>query len=136
VTEPDSSSQIVGVRFTKATLIVSLSDGREISTPLSWYPRLSKASEKERSQWEISPLGLHWPQLDEDIGLAGMLAGETSAARIPTNSATLKTPESIHDRRGQKWSFAYGNVVADNDTIPAKILDQLHNEIEIAINDS
>ncbi len=69
-------SQIAEVRFTDANLIVSLSDDREISTPLSWYPKLLKASEEERSQIEISPLGLHWPALDEDLSLEGMLAGQ------------------------------------------------------------
>ncbi len=74
------SSQIAGVRFTESNLIVSLSDGREISTPLAWYPKLSKASHEERGQIEISPLGLHWPSLDEDLSLEGMLAGQPASS--------------------------------------------------------
>jgi hypothetical protein len=78
-------SQITNVRFSDSSLIVSLSDGREISTPLSWYPKLSKASQEERSQIEISPLGLHWPSLDEDLSLDGMLSGQPSI--VPPSSA-------------------------------------------------
>ncbi|MBP0574907.1 DUF2442 domain-containing protein [Mycobacterium tuberculosis] len=50
-----------------------------ISAPLSWFPRLAAAPQALRNQIEISPLGLHWPALDEDIGLAGLLAGRQAA---------------------------------------------------------
>ncbi len=76
---PVPSSRISSVRFTDASLVVSLADGREISTPLSWYPKLLRASQEERGQIEITPLGLHWPKLDEDLSLDGMLAGRAAA---------------------------------------------------------
>lgn len=56
---------------------VVLSDGRELSTPLEWYPTLAQASHDDLNNFEISPFGLHWEGLDEDLGLAGMLAGQT-----------------------------------------------------------
>jgi hypothetical protein len=64
-----------GVEFTATELVVTLADGRKIVTPLDWYPRLKNASTKERQNFEIMPMGIHWPDLDEDLGIAGMLKG-------------------------------------------------------------
>jgi hypothetical protein len=63
------------VVFTPSELIVTLVDGRKISTPLDWYPRLKSAPAAKRENFEIMPLGIHWPELDEDLSVAGMLAG-------------------------------------------------------------
>lgn len=63
------------VQFTKSDLVVTLSDGRKIVTPLSWYPRLKRATAKQRANFEIMPMGIHWPELDEDLSIAGMLKG-------------------------------------------------------------
>jgi hypothetical protein len=63
------------VEFTASELIVTLADGRKIATPLDWYPRLKAASPNERANYEIMPMGIHWPDLDEDLGIAGMLKG-------------------------------------------------------------
>jgi Protein of unknown function (DUF2442) len=63
------------VEFTENELVVTLADGRKIATPLDWYPRLMRASAKERAKFEIMPMGIHWPDLDEDLGIAGMLKG-------------------------------------------------------------
>jgi hypothetical protein len=63
------------VEFTERDLVVTLADGRKIATPLDWYPRLKRASAEERSNFEIMPMGIHWPDLDEDLGIAGMLKG-------------------------------------------------------------
>ena len=63
------------VEFTATELVVTLVDGRKIATPLDWYPRLQRASVKERANFEIMPMGIHWPDLDEDLGIAGMLKG-------------------------------------------------------------
>ncbi|MBY0531778.1 MAG: DUF2442 domain-containing protein [Xanthobacteraceae bacterium] len=63
------------VVFTAAELVVTLADGRKISTPLDWYPRLKAASAQARENYEIMPMGIHWPELDEDLSVAGMLAG-------------------------------------------------------------
>jgi hypothetical protein len=64
------------VEFTKSELVVTLADGRKITTPLDWYPRLKNASNKQRAYFEIMPMGIHWPELDEDLSIAGMLKGQ------------------------------------------------------------
>ena len=56
-------------------LTVTLADGRVLQTPLWWYPRLLAATAGQRSQIELSPLGIHWPKIDEDISVASMLRG-------------------------------------------------------------
>jgi hypothetical protein len=63
------------VEFTATELVVTLQDGRRIATPLSWYPRLVSASPAHRANYEIMPMGIHWPDLDEDLSIAGMLKG-------------------------------------------------------------
>jgi hypothetical protein len=63
------------VEFTATELVVTLIDGRKIVTPLDWYPRLQGASASERAYYEIMPMGIHWPLLDEDLSIAGMLKG-------------------------------------------------------------
>ena len=65
----------VSVVFTTDELVVSLADGRKIATPLAWYPRLQNASAPARARFELMPMGIHWPELDEDLGIAGMLRG-------------------------------------------------------------
>jgi hypothetical protein len=65
----------VSVAFTADELVVTLADGRRIATPLAWYPRLKNASAAAREHVDLMPLGLHWPELDEDLGIAGMLQG-------------------------------------------------------------
>ena len=64
------------VAFTATELVVTLADGRKIATPLDWYPRLSKASIAERQNYEIMAMGIHWPDIDEDLSIAGMLKGQ------------------------------------------------------------
>jgi Protein of unknown function (DUF2442) len=64
------------VDFTATDLVVTLADGRKIATPLNWYPRLARASAAERSNYEIMPMGIHWPDIDEDLGVLGMLKGQ------------------------------------------------------------
>jgi hypothetical protein len=63
------------VEFTASELVVTLSDGRKIATPLEWYPRLQQASAAQRANYEIMPMGIHWPAIDEDLSIAGMLRG-------------------------------------------------------------
>ncbi len=77
--------RIVAVRVTAAMVIVSLADGREISTPLSWYPSLAGANSEQRNHFEITPFGVHWPDLDEDLSIAGMLAGQSSRRQAPSH---------------------------------------------------
>jgi len=67
--------RVKSVAFTANDLVVTLADGRKISTPLEWYPRLKNAPTAAREKYEIMPLGIHWPDLDEDLSVAGTLAG-------------------------------------------------------------
>jgi hypothetical protein len=63
---------------------VRLADGRSLSAPLWWYPRLLQASAAERSDIELSPLGMHWPKIDEDISVASIFRGERApGAKAP-----------------------------------------------------
>ena len=68
------------VSVTDDALIVDLADGRTVSVPLAWYPRLLHGSAAERQNWRLigSGEGLHWPELDEDISVEGLLAGRRS----------------------------------------------------------
>lgn len=61
--------------FDESTMWVTLSDGRIIGAPLAWFPKLLAASPKALQTYELSPLGIHWDRLDEDISIAGLLAG-------------------------------------------------------------
>ena len=66
---------IRNVHFTKDLMSVDLSDGRIVSVPLAWYPKLATANQKQLKKVEISPsgYGLHWPDLDEDLSVYGFL---------------------------------------------------------------
>lgn len=63
------------VRFDADSMWVALVDGGTIAVPLAWFPRLLAATPAQRAQIELSPRGLHWDRLDEDISIDGMLAG-------------------------------------------------------------
>jgi Protein of unknown function (DUF2442) len=69
------------VSFDEYMMWVDLSDGRTIGVPLAWFPRLLNATAQERQQVELSRLGLHWEHLDEDISVAGLLAGRGDMTR-------------------------------------------------------
>ena len=68
---------VVDVDVSDDTLSVQLSDGRTIAAPVAWFPRLAHGTRKERGMWRLSGggRGIHWPELDEDISVAGLLAG-------------------------------------------------------------
>ncbi len=72
--------QAISVSVTGDTLSVDLSDGRTISAPLAWYPRLAYGTPAERRNCQLigGGEGIHWPELDEDISVAGLLAGRRS----------------------------------------------------------
>ena len=75
--DPRIDAQIRSVRLTTDEVWVDLVDGRSVSVPLAWYPRLLDASEDERANWRISAggYGIHWPDLDEDLSTEGLLQG-------------------------------------------------------------
>jgi len=62
------------------SVTVELADGRTLSVPISWYPRILHATSDERNHWELlgNGIGIHWPELDEDISVQGLLAGRRS----------------------------------------------------------
>lgn len=68
------------VKVTSEALVVDLRDGRVVSVPLAWYPRLAAATPSERRNWElVGPgIGIHWPGIDEDVSVAALLAGQGS----------------------------------------------------------
>jgi hypothetical protein len=79
VTERDVFAE--SVYFSEDSMIVRLDDGRSLSVPLAWYPRLLQGTPAERANYELigDGEGIHWPELDEDISVEGLLAGRRSA---------------------------------------------------------
>ena len=72
-----TDERVLDVRFDEASLIVDLMDGRTISAPLAWYPKLLRASTEQRVRWEKNGAGygIHWPEIDEDLSTEGLLRG-------------------------------------------------------------
>lgn len=69
------STSARAVRFDDDSMWVDLDDGRRMAVPLAWFPRLLSATPEQRAQFELSPRGIHWEALDEDISIDGLLAG-------------------------------------------------------------
>ena len=69
--------RVMHVSSTDDLLVVEPEDGRTISAPLAWYPRLLHASQKDRDHWEVSGagFGIYWPTIDEDLSVEGLLRG-------------------------------------------------------------
>jgi Protein of unknown function (DUF2442) len=72
-----ADERVKNVNFTEETISVDLMDGRTITVPLTWYPRLLNATEQQRAKWEIcgGGYGIHWEEIDEDLSTEGMLRG-------------------------------------------------------------
>jgi hypothetical protein len=70
-------ARVQNVRCTDDRLIVDLTDGRELSVPMRWFPRLQNATPAQRADWELAGAGygIHWPQIDEDLSVKGLLMG-------------------------------------------------------------
>jgi len=83
------------LRVTSKTLEVVLRDGRTLSVPLEWYPRLAHGSRTERQRWRLigEGIGIHWPDLDEDISIAGLLAG------LPSGESPSSLKQWLASRR-------------------------------------
>ena len=81
--EISPGQRVKDVRITDDSLSVDLLDGRTITVPLAWYPRLLHATRKQRSHWKISGggFGIHWPDVDEDLSTEGLLRGAPAASR-------------------------------------------------------
>lgn len=76
-TLPKPGEKVRDVHFDEERMSVDLADGRTITVPLSWYPRLQNATAAQRANWHIagSGYGIHWPDVDEDLSTAGLLRG-------------------------------------------------------------
>ena len=72
--------EALNVSLTDDTLSVDLSDGRSISIPIAWFPRLLHSTEQERNNWRLigKGQGIHWEDIDEDISIEGLIAGRPS----------------------------------------------------------
>lgn len=94
-----TDERVEAVHFTRNSLVVDLKDGRSISVPLSWYPKLLKATTKQRSSWEVcgGGYGIHWPEIDEDLSTQGLLRG--ASAPLCNSKKTRKSKKSISKRR-------------------------------------
>ena len=81
--DPSPGEAVKAVRFSEESLIVDLADGRTISVPLAWFPRLLRATSAQRENWQESGggFGIHWPDLDEDLSTEGLLRGAPSPGR-------------------------------------------------------
>lgn len=81
--EPRPGERVKHVRIDEDMLSVDLLDGRTISVPLAWYPRLLGATPAQRKKWKLSGggFGIHWPDIDEDLSTEGLLRGAPSPQR-------------------------------------------------------
>jgi hypothetical protein len=91
-------TRLVNVTVTEDTLAVDLEDGRTVSVPIGWYPRLAHGTPTERVNFQISSagFGIHWPDLDEDIGVEGLLLGKKSAESPASFERWLQKREPSH----------------------------------------
>ena len=81
---PHDNDRPIAVGFSDNMLRVTLQDGRIIATPLDWYPSLQNATPEQRENFELGFAGVHWPDIDEDLSVLGMLQGN----RPPTPQAS------------------------------------------------
>jgi Protein of unknown function (DUF2442) len=96
------------VRVTSDSLVVDLADGRTLAVPLAWYPRLAHGTFSRRSKWRLIGRGegIHWPDLDEDISVEGLLAGQASDESRMSLQKWLKARRVPSSKRIQPASRA------------------------------
>jgi hypothetical protein len=75
ISTENHEARATAVRFDEDAMWVDLDDGRTLGIPLAWFPRLFHGTPEQRAEVRISPSGLHWEELDEDISIRGLLAG-------------------------------------------------------------
>jgi hypothetical protein len=87
-----ADERVAEVEVTEDTLIVALMDGRTISVPLAWYPRLLNATPAQRKHWQIAGggYGIHWPDIDEDLSTEGLLRGAPAPRPSSPKPATRR----------------------------------------------
>ena len=86
--EGRAGERVKDVRFTEDAVVVDLLDGRTITVPLVWYPRLLSATPGQRANWRVAGggFGIHWPDIDEDLSTEGMLRGSPAPRGSTTSS--------------------------------------------------
>ena len=96
------------VTITEDTLSVDLSDGRTISVPLAWFPRLLQSTPEERKNWRLigKGRGIHWEDIDEDISVEGLLSGKPSGESQPSFKKWLDRRSSRLIRRSSRRAGA------------------------------
>jgi len=105
-----ADERVAEVECTDDTLSVSLMDGRTITVPLTWYPRLLKATSSERRNWQISGggYGIHWPDVDEDLSTEGLLRGAPAPPpQLINGQVTRKSdprPTKSTSNTGKSWT--------------------------------
>ena len=94
-----ADSRVQEVSFQKKNLVVSLKDGRAISAPLIWYPRLLNATKAQRENWQVcgGGYGIHWPDIDEDLSTEGLLRGLPA----PHWNEASKPPTTLGKKRSK-----------------------------------
>lgn len=87
-----TDERVEAVYFTRDSLVVDLVDGRTISVPLIWYPKLLEATPKQRSNWAAcgGGYGIHWPEIDEDLSVEGLLRGAPAPVRVKPPSRSQR----------------------------------------------
>ena len=101
----NSDNGVAGeVKVRHDILIVELVDGRTITAPVAWYPRLAHGTPRERNAWQLiaGGRGIHWPALDEDISVANLLAGRPSAESARSLRKWLTGRDKPRPRRGSR----------------------------------
>jgi hypothetical protein len=88
ISAPKAGERVVDVRFTDDAMSVDLMDGRTITVPLAWYPRLLHGNVTARRNWQpaAAGFGIHWPDLDEDLSVQGLLRGEPAPPAMTSAS--------------------------------------------------
>ncbi len=94
-----ADERVADVTLTDDSLCVALRDGRTITVPLAWYPRLLNATSSQRKNWRIAGggYGIHWPDVDEDLSTEGLLRGAPAPA--PTSTAAVRPSRRKASRR-------------------------------------
>jgi Protein of unknown function (DUF2442) len=104
-TAASNDPRIQDVRVTRDGIIAYLSDGRVISVPLAWSWRLSEATPAQRANWRLigSGQGVHWPDVDEDLSVEGMLQGVPARRLAPGVGARRFANRPEKNERGSRW---------------------------------
>lgn len=119
------------VRTDDDSLTVVLVDGRVITTPLDWYPRLAHGTPEERARWE--PIGdgeaIHWPELDEDISVEGLIAGRKSGESGPSFKRWLEIQEQLR-RMPTGFRDQRREVLRVGPLTPSEIFRRVHETVQ------